>query len=259
MNFNSSGSNNTAVGQAALLTNSTGTNNTGVGYQAGGSISTASYNVAVGSQAFNNGTGEFSVAIGAQALQNSTADFNIGIGYQAGNAVVAGPYNIDIGNLGVANDAGVIRIGTAPNQTSAFIAGITGVTVTGGAQVMVDANGQLGTVSSSRRFKEDIQPMGDATDKLMQLEPVTFRYNPQTAGANVNHDLQYGLIAEQVVSVYPELGVYDKSGQVSTLQYQQLPAMLLNEVQKQHKTIEELERRITELEQALKSNAPAAK
>jgi len=253
---NSTGSYNTAYGQGALLSNSTGQNNTGLGYQALASESTAGNNVALGYQAMYSSTASNSVAVGSGTLGASTGNNNIAIGDSAGSNLVSGANNIDIGNTGASGDVGLIKIGTAGNQTAAYVAGITGVNVAGGAAVVVSSSGQLGVVASSRRYKQDIQPMADVSDRLMQLEPVTFRY--KQASADGSQPLQFGLIAEQVAAVYPELAVYGKDGQVETLQYQQLPALLLNEIQKQHKTIEDLNSRIAALEQLLKANAPAA-
>ena len=256
LSANSTGSNNTAFGQSTLASNTTGTGNTAVGYGALVSASTVNYNSAFGYQAMNGATGTTNTALGAQAMLSATGNGNIAIGYQAGISLGIGANNIIIGNQGVSTDANLIRIGTLGTQTATYVAGISGTNVTGGAAVFVNANGQLGVAASSRRYKEDIQPMAAASDKLMLLEPVTFRYKESVA--NGSQDRQYGLIAEQVAAIYPELAVYGKDGQVETLQYQQLPAMLLNEIQKQHKTIDDLEARIAELEKLVKANAAAA-
>ena len=256
LSANSTGSNNTAFGQSTLASNTIGTANTAVGYAALLSASTANNNSAFGSQAMNGSTGANNTALGTQAMLGATGNGNIAMGYQAGINLGNGGNNIEIGNQGVSTDANLIRIGTSGTQTATYIAGISGTNVTGGAAVVVNANGQLGVAASSKRYKEEIQPMADATDKLMKLEPVTFRYKENVA--NGNQDRQYGLIAEQVAAIYPELAVYGKDGQVETVQYQQLPAMLLNEIQKQHKTIDDLEARIAELEKLVKANAAAA-
>jgi hypothetical protein len=172
---------------------------------------------------------------------NSSGGANIAVGDYAGYNLSTGSSNIDIGNLGVPGDGNTIRIGggnqIGGNQTRAFIAGIRGVT-TGAADaiaVVIDSNSQLGTVSSSRRYKSDIASIGDATDGLMRLRPVTFRYLKY----GENGPLQYGLIAEEVAEVYPELVARNKEGEVETVMYQFLAPMLLNEVQKQHGRIEE--------------------
>jgi len=161
---------------------------------------------------------------------------NIAVGYQAGSNLTSGNWNIDIGNQGVAADGNTIRIGDS-NQTRTFIAGIRGTT-TGSddtAPVLIDSNGQLGTIPSSIRFKQDVADMGEGSSPLMELRPVTFHYKARPHGP-----LQYGLIAEEVERVMPELVVRDATGQVETVAYHELPAMLLNELQKQQATIEAL-------------------
>ena len=126
------------------------------------------------------------------------------------------------------------RVGT---QTTTFIAGVRGITTGADAiQVLIDSSGQLGTVSSSRRYKEDIQDMGRASAGLLDLRPVTFRYTQaSTDGAT---PIQYGLIAEEVAAIYPDVVVYNDAGQPETVQYRKVNAMLLNEVQRQHRQIE---------------------
>ena len=132
-----------------------------------------------------------------------------------------------------------IYIGTVGTQTSFFAAGVNGVT-TGSANavpVMIDSNGQLGTVNSSAKFKEDIQDMGESSSALMRLRPVTYRYKkPYADGAK---PLDYGLIAEEVEEIYPDLVVRSADGAIQTVQYQKVNAMLLNEVQKEHAQIED--------------------
>jgi hypothetical protein len=141
--------------------------------------------------------------------------------------------NIAIGNVAASTDSGVIRIGTEGTQTATFIAGISGVTASGGVEVFINSNGQLGTVTSSRRFKKDITNMGGVSEKLMQLRPVTFRY--KKAAENGSYPLQYGLIAEEVAKVYPDLVQYDRAGKPFTIYYHLLTPMLLNELQKEHR------------------------
>jgi len=156
------------------------------------------------------------------------------------------------------DESGTIRIGNPAVQTRAFVAGIFGVTTTiaDAIPVVVNSAGQLGTVSSSRRFKFDIADMGEASSGLMRLRPVTFRYKDATADGA--HPIQYGLIAEEVAEVNRDLVVYEADGQALTVKYQLLPAMLLNEVQRQQRTIDgqqrtidELTRRLEELERRL--------
>jgi hypothetical protein len=160
------------------------------------------------------------------------------IGFNAGSNLTADSNNIEIGNTAATGDSGVIRIGTAGTQTKTFVAGVRGVTTGGTAvSVVVDLNGQLGTISSSRRFKKDIQDMGEASSGLLRLRPVTYHYKQPMADGS--QPLEFGLIAEEVNEVYPELVAHNKDGQIETVQYYKLDAMLLNELQKQHKTIED--------------------
>jgi hypothetical protein len=143
----------------------------------------------------------------------------------------------------VAGESGIIRIGTVGTQTAAFVAGVHGVTTGGTAiPVMVDADGQLGTISSSARFKDEIQDMGEATEGLLRLRPVTFRYKAQQEGR-----AQFGLIAEEVEKVMPELVVCSSSGEAETVLYHEMPAMLLNELQKQQREIQELKSELSAL------------
>jgi hypothetical protein len=185
----------------------------------------------------DNTTGSDNVAVGLGALaQNTTGSNNVGVGYQGGESLTTGSNNIDIGAAGVAGESDIIRIGTTGTQTKTFIAGVDGVT-TGlpGAAVLVDANGQLGTVSSSRRYKEDIQPMADASERLLKLRPVKFRY--KKSDAKGEKPIQYGLIAEEVAEVFPELVVPNLKGDPETVAYHILPALLLNEYQKEHEQL----------------------
>lgn len=150
---------------------------------------------------------------------------------------------------GVAGESYVTRIGNQGTQTSTYIAGIYGATASGGTAVYVNSAGQLGTATSSRRFKEDIQDMADATDGLMKLRPATFHYKKEYDDGS--HLLQYGLVAEEVAEVYPGLVNYGRDGKVNTVYYQFVNAMLLNEVQKQHRKMEAQETEITALKSRL--------
>jgi hypothetical protein len=236
--YNTTGYQNTAIGLNALDINTTGYDNTAIGLFALGLNSSGYHNLAAGFEAlYNNTMGFYNTAVGYHALYNNTtgAD-NIGLGAFAGYQLTTGHHNIDVANQGVAGESSTIRIGTSGTHTKAFIAGISGVTTGGaGVAVVVDANGQLGTGISSRRYKFDIAAMGSSTDDLMRLRPVTFRY----LAHGENAPLQYGLIAEEVAEVYPELVARNKDGEVETVMYQFLAPMLLNEVQKQHQRIEE--------------------
>lgn len=229
------GNNNTAMGNASLFSNTTGVNNTAVGNNSLLQHSTGDGNTAVGDGAmYSQATGTYNTSIGRLSLSSVAAgSYNTAVGNNAGlNLTGSDSYNIDVNNGGVPGDFGIIRIGTAGTQKAAYIAGITGV-MTGSATastVIVDTNGQLGTIASSRRYKEDIRDMGADSDGLLSLRPVTFHYRkPYSDGSK---PIQYGLIAEEVAEVYPDLVVRGKDGQPETVQYYKLDAMLLNEVQK---------------------------
>jgi hypothetical protein len=265
---NTTGGQNTATGDWALYANTTGTNNTANGTLALQYNTTGFQNTAVGTNALQgNTTGNSNTASGVNALLNSTTGSNnIAIGYQAGSNVTNTSNNIHIGSQGASGDSGIIRIGgnTALGdpvaQTSFFVAGVRGVTTgnNNAVPVMIDSNGQLGTVSSSRRFKEDIHDMDTASSGLLRLRPVTFRY--QKPFADGSKPIQYGLIAEEVAEVYPDLVARSADGQIETVKYQVLDSMLLNELQKDHQqvrqqaeTIQRLESRLAALEEALRS------
>jgi hypothetical protein len=267
--FNTEGSSNTATGSSALVSNTMGINNTATGvgalfFNTMGGFNTAvgnlalagnmtgGGNTAIGYGALLSNTGASNTAVGFSALvSNTTGTNNIAIGFNAATNVSTGTSNIHIGNTGMTGDDQTTRIGSA--QTSFFAAGIAGTTVSNSAPVLVDTTtGQLGTVVSSRRFKEDIQDMGAATRGLMKLRPVTFRYKKPFADGS--KPLQYGLIAEEVAEVYPDLIARSADGQIETVKYQVLDSMLLNEVQRQQKEIgsqQDQIQRLEELNQAL--------
>jgi hypothetical protein len=229
-NATTTGSVNTSVGSGSLSANTTGNGNVAIGNSAMSRNTTSGDNVAVGLNALFFTTGGSNTAVGSNALAtNSTGTGNIALGFFAGQFISSGSNNIDIGNSAPGNESDTIRIGNT--QTAAFLAGVSGVTVSSGVQVYIDSNGQLGTLTSSARFKEDVTDMADASRRLMQLRPVTFRYKaPYDDGS---HRLQYGLIAEEVAKVDPELVQFDAKGQAQTVRYHYVNMMLLNEVQRQ--------------------------
>jgi hypothetical protein len=254
---NTSGSNNTAVGAQALQNNITGGINTAVGTDALasntiGDANTATgvaalvsntiglFNTAVGTQALqNNITGGDNTAVGAGALGGNTSGTdNIGVGQNAGLFLTTGDNNIDIGNLGAAGEANTIRIGAQGVQTATFIAGISGATVAGGIPVIINASGRLGTIVSSQRFKDEIKLMDKASEAILALKPVTFRYKKELDPQGIP---QFGLVAEEVAEVNPDLVVRDAKGEVYTVRYEAVNAMLLNEFLKEHRKVEELE------------------
>jgi hypothetical protein len=243
----SSGNNNTAVGTGALQQTTSGSLNVAVGTSALTSNSTGGNNTALGMNALLfHPNGSSNTAVGRNALVSLTSgDSNAVLGAFAGQSLTTGSGNLYLANQGVASESSTIRIGQG--HTTAFIAGVRGVT-TGSADaipVMIDSTGQLGTVSSSRRFKEDIRDMANASNRLLQLRPVTFRYTETFA--NGFKPVQFGLIAEEVAEVFPELAVRNASGGVDTVHYETLNVLLLNELQKQHQRIAELERKLNEL------------
>src|SRR5207253_1117406 len=186
---------------------------------------------------FSNTTGRNNTANGYNALyNNTTGGSNITLGFQAGLNLTTGNSNIDIGNVGVAGESKRIRIGTAGTQTKTFIAGISGVTVAGGVGVIVGSNGQLGTVVSSERFKDAIKPMDKASEAILSLKPVTFRYKHELDPDGIP---QFGLVAEDVEKVNPDLVARDDKGKVYTVRYEAVNAMLLNEFLKEHRKVQE--------------------
>ena len=198
---------NTASGTFALHSNSTGEGNTASGYAALYSNTTGDYNTASGTAAlYSNTTGSYNIASGVSALSsNTTGSGNIALGVSAGNNLTIGSNNIDIGNSGVAGESNTIRIGTTGTQTATYMAGIWGGNPGGGlSPVYVNSSGQLGTQASSRRFKKDIADMAAASEALLSLKPVTFHYKSDTKGIP-----QFGLIAEDVAKVNPDLVVRD--------------------------------------------------
>jgi hypothetical protein len=267
-NFTMPGDNNTGLGHNALLSNTTGFNNTATGHNALTTNDIGSHNTATGSGALANDTsgthntatgsgalllnilGSGNTASGAGALGNTTGENNIGVGNFAGSNLTTGSNNICIGNSGLAGESNAIRIGTEGTQTATFIAGISGAISSGGLPVFVNASGQLGTISptSSRRFKQGIRNVGDESDGLMRLRPVTFKYKAELDPTGLT---QYGLIAEEVAEVYPDLVDYDRDGQPESVRYHLVNALLLNEVQKQHRTVEAQMRRIEQQNEAI--------
>ena len=258
LGYNTRGSENIALGYTALLGNTTGDENIALGLSAmynnwfdgfqcasagvprsccisAGVGNCARGNIALGTNSLReNQSGDFNVAIGWHALANyDDGDNNIALGFEAGRDAT-GSYNIDIGNVG-GPESNSIRIGTVGTHTSTFIAGISGQTSPAGVAVFVNADGKLGTATSSARFKDDIRDMGDSANALMKLRPVRFKYKSEIDSSGLQ---QYGLIAEEVARIFPALVVYDGEGRPQTVRYHFVNAMLLNEVQKQHRQMQ---------------------
>ena len=242
----SNGDNNTAIGFEALLGNNSGFNNSASGASALLSNTTGFANTADGFTALqNNTTGNSNTAAGDGALaHNTTGSFNIAVGINAGSGLTTGSNNIDIGSRGVAGEAKKIRIGTAGTQNGTFVAGIRGITTANAnaVPVVIDAAGQLGTVSSSRRFKSEIKPMDQTSEAILGLNPVTFHYKSDNTGTP-----QFGLIAEEVAKVNPDLVVRDDNGEIYTVRYEAVNTMLLNEFLKEHRKVQDLEKQVAAL------------
>ena len=200
MDHNTTGNNNNAVGYAAMIYNTTGSNNNAQGFWA--------------------------------LANNTTGSGNIAIGQYAGYNLTTGTSNIYIGHPGVAEESATIRIGNPSAQTKTFIAGISGNVLIGGTMI-VSSTGQVGVASSSRRYKQDIEALGDASERLYKLRPVKFRYIKADEWGR--KPTQFGLIAEEVADVLPELVYRNAEGKVEGVRYDELTPMLLNEIQHQKK------------------------
>ena len=253
--YYNTGSFNTAFGSQTLVYNTEGERNTATGYQALAFNTTGDQNTASGYYSLRENTGGFqNTAFGDQALaSNTTGDNNIALGFGAGFNLTTGNDNICIGHSGFNAQSNTIRIGTFGLHTSTYIAGITGQTVgTGGTTCYVDNNGKLGVSLSARRFKTDIADMDNASEALLALRPVTFHYNPELDKTGIP---QFGLIAEEVAKVNPDLVVRDAKGELSTVRYEAVNAMLLNEFLKEHRKVEKLEATVVGLAATVKEQA----
>jgi len=218
---------NTPYGCHALEGNTMGKNNTAIGF-----------NALEDSAMGNNNT-----AIGFTALYGSTGSGNIALGARAGVYHMAGNNNIYIGNQGMNSEEGQIRIDTGGLQTGTYIAGIRNAAVTG-SPVVIGMGGKLGVTMSSAQFKEAIKPMDKASEAILELKPVTFHYKKEVDPDGIP---QFGLVAEQVEKVNPDLVVRDDEGKVSTVRYEAVNAMLLNEFLKEHRTVQEQQKEIDTL------------
>ena len=255
--FNTTGLANTATGVTALLNNIEGNGNTANGWGAlsnnNGNPPDGSANTAVGAGAlFSNTTGDSNTAIGLNALvNNTTGSGNTAVGVRALDHNTSGGLNIALGvNAGhdVVAAQNVICIGLnvfgADVGDSCYIGNIFGETSASGAAVYVNSNHKLGTLTSSSRFKDDIKPMERVSEALFALKPVTFHYKKEIDPAGMQ---QFGLVAEQVEKVNPDLVVRDKEGKPYSVRYEQVNAMLLNEFLKEHRTVQEQKATIAEL------------
>jgi len=256
---NTTGDSNTANGVFALFDNTTGGVNTAIGFAALGNNNIGSFNTAIGVNALlNNTNGGSNTATGYQALLNNTGSTNTANGWQAlfsnttgaGNTAIGyfaldgnttGGNNIALGRfagMNVTTADNVICIGSdgMNENNSCFIGNIFNATSSGGTAVFINTDGRLGTITSSQRFKEGIKPIEQASEELYALKPVTFHYKKEIDPAGM---MQFGLVAEDVEAVNPDLVVRDKEGKPYSVRYDQVNAMLLNEFLKQHRKVEE--------------------
>jgi endosialidase-like protein len=264
--FANTADNNTATGAAALLSNTTGLSNTATGAFALFTNTIGIFNTASGAFALSNNTigaentangyralsgnatGVGNTACGSQALVQTTGNNNIALGAHAGFNISTGSNNIHIGNVGAGNESGTVRIGDN-DQTRTFIAGINGVNQGSPTAVFINTfTGQIGTTppASSRRYKKEIKPMDTASEAVLALKPVSFHYKSDNTKAP-----QFGLIAEDVADVNPDLVVRDENGEIYTVRYDAVNAMLLNEFLKEHRKNEEREKTIAELKSGM--------
>jgi trimeric autotransporter adhesin len=245
---NTSGFYNTATGVSALAQNANGSHNTANGFQALQNNTLADDNTATGFNALTNNTnGAGNTAVGTSALVfNSSGSNNTAIGFAAGSNRTTGDNNIDIGYsvAGMAGESNTIRIGNG-NITGTYISGISGSTASGGAAVFVNSDGKLGTLTSSARFKDEIKPMGQASEAVLALKPVMFRYKKDLDPRGTQ---QFGLVAEDVEKVNCDLVVRDDKGHIHTVRYEAVNAMLLNEFLKEHRRVQNQTQKIQEQE-----------
>jgi hypothetical protein len=222
-------------GDSALFYNTTGSQNTAIGFQA----------------LLFNRTGNANTVNGVLALaNNATGSNNIALGNSAGINLTTGSNNIYIGNPGNHGESGKIRIGTIGTQTATFLAGISGVTVPNGVGVIVGSNGKLGTIVSSARFKDAIKPMDKASEAILALKPVTFRYKHNLDPEGIP---QFGLVAEDVEKINPDLVVLDEQAKPYAVRYEAVNAMLLNGFLKEHRKNESQEAQIARLEKQVEA------
>ena len=260
---NTTSSGTTATGYQALYHNTTGPGNTATGYRSLVANTTGSGNTAIGSQALQANTNNSNTAVGRLALaNNTTGSHNIALGEYAGQNITTGGGNIDIGHTGFTGDSDIIRLGAGQSDifisvvahmsaSATSIVGISGIGE-GGANIMpvyINNSGQLGTQGppSSRRFKKEIKPMDQTSEAILELKPVTFQYKSDTTDMR-----QFGLIAEEVAKVDPDLVVRDNNGEIYSVRYDAVNAMLLNEFLKEHRTVQEQQKEIDILRAELK-------
>jgi endosialidase-like protein len=250
--LNGDGSSNTANGALSMVFNATGANNSALGDSALESNTSGNCNTAVGHEALvSNNVGHDNTGVGCSALGgNTSGNNNTAIGSGAGANLTSGDNNIYIGSAGEANESNTIHLGN-DSSAATFLGGISGINVIG-VPVLVSITGQLGITVSSERFKQDVASMGDSSEALFDLKPVTFHYKKQLDPQGIR---QFGLVAEQVAKVNPDLVVRDKQGKIMTVRYDAVNAMLLNEFLKEHRKAEEMRKTVGALTAQLQEQA----
>jgi len=240
---NTTGIANTATGDLALLSNTTGDANTANGASALRANIFGDNNTAIGTSAlFSNTAGAFNTAVGVEALfSNTIGNNNTALGFSAGLNQTTGGNNVYIG-------AGIS--GVAGESDACYIGSIFGQTSASGTPVLINSSNKLGTTTSSKRFKEEIKPMDKASKALLALKPVTFRYKKEIDPAGTS---QFGLVAEEVEKVNPDLVVRDQEGKPYSVRYDQVNAMLLNEFLKEHCKNERQEATIMRLQKQIEA------
>jgi uncharacterized coiled-coil protein SlyX len=246
----------TADGWEALFSNTIGQDNIAIGDSALFSNTTGGGNVSTGDSALGHNTiaTRTRPPVFLALLNNTTGSGNIAPGASAGKNLTTGSNNIDIGNIGVAGKANTIRIGKQGTQKATFIAGIAGTPISG-STVVVNSTGKLGVATSSARFKEGIKPMDKASEAILALKPVTFRYKEELDPDKI---LQFGLVAEQVEKVNPDLVVRGEDGKVMTVRYEAVNAMLLNEFLKEHGRVQQLKATVAEQQKQIAAQQATA-
>jgi hypothetical protein len=261
LNNNTTGSNNTANGSDALTSNTTGIYNTAVGFFSLRSNAIGTLNTGVGAGALLVNTANANTAIGAATLLVNTAgQQNTAIGTSALGSNTTGNSNVALGQLAGVNSTtgsnnvyiGTGMSGVAGESNACYIASIFGQTSVNGIPVLINSDNKLGTTTSSRRFKDDIRPMNKASEAILALKPVTFHYKKEIDPSGIS---QFGLVAEDVEKVDPDLVVRDKEGKSYSVRYDQVNAMLLNEFLKEHSTVQELKKEIATLSATVKEQA----
>ena len=234
---NTTGVGNTAIGAIALMNNTTGNSNTAAGIGALPNNRSGDNNTAIGTNTLQNAVGSNNVAFGFNAGSSIyLGSNNVVLGANAGTYLQSGSNNIYLGAAGQGSESNTMRLGRSGTQTRAFIAGVSDTAVAG-ATVVVDSNGQLGVATSSARFKDNIKAMDKTSESILALKPVTFLYKKEL---DPNGRPQFGLVAEQVEKVDPDLVSHDVDGKAFTVRYDAVNVMLLNEFLKEHRIVQEL-------------------